>query len=112
MTTPRRGPKHERAKKRLMLRYGVKQPDRTAFTKNISISGLHIQTNSVLQPGTVLLIEVRFPERTILLRGRVVWARRVPPQLAHQLPCGMGVEFIDPGEEWRSFFTAWRGGKV
>ena len=86
-----------------MVRYGVERPDRMGFTKNISSTGLHIQTNNPLRPGTTIQIEMKFPERTFTMWARVIWAKKVPPQLAHSLPCGMGLQFIDAPDEWLEF---------
>ena len=107
-----RSPRYDRAKKRLMVRYGLEKPDRMAFTKNISMTGIHIQTNNVVHPGRLIQIEIKFPDRTFVLAGRVIWAKRVPFELAHKLHCGMGAQFVDPGEEWETFFSNWREGKT
>jgi hypothetical protein len=39
--------------------------------------------------------------------ARVVWAKKVPPQLAHILGSGMGICFIDPAPEWIQFYEQW-----
>ena len=39
--------------------------------------------------------------------ARVVWAKAVPPQLAHILECGMGLCFIDPSPEWFAHYREW-----
>jgi Tfp pilus assembly protein PilZ len=96
-----------RAKKRLMVRYGVDKADRTGFTKNLSETGLYIKTNNVLKPGSTIQIELQFPERKFGMWARVVWAKKVPPQLAHVLECGMGICFIDPSPEWIEYFRSW-----
>ena len=98
-----------RARKRLMVRYGVASPDRTAFTKNISENGLFIQTNIVLRPGTTIQVEVHFPDRTFSHWARVMWAKQVPPQLAHVVECGMGVRFVDPAPDWGEYYARWKG---
>ena len=98
----------DRAKRRLMCRYGVDKADKTGFTMNLSPTGVFIKTNSVFAPGTTLHIELRFPERNFEMWGRVVWAKKVPPQLAHIMDCGMGVCFVDPTPEWLEFFEAWK----
>lgn len=102
----------ERARKRVMVRYGVDSADRMAFTKNLSAHGLHIQTNAVIAPGTRIRVELKFPQRTFSMWAQVVWAKKVPPQLAHTLPCGMGLRFLDVSEEWLDFFGSWSGKKV
>jgi Tfp pilus assembly protein PilZ len=96
-----------RAKKRLLVRYGVEKADRTGFTKNLSVTGLYIKTNNVLKPGSTIQIDLQFPDRKFSMWARVVWAKKVPPQLAHVLECGMGVCFIDPGPEWIEYFRSW-----
>jgi hypothetical protein len=97
----------DRARKRVMVRYGVNGPTATAFTKNLSRSGLQVQTNNVLTPGTRIQVELKFPDRTFALWGVVVWAKRVPPQLAYTVPCGMGITFEAPPPEWLTFFERW-----
>jgi hypothetical protein len=97
-----------RAKRRMMVRYGLSTPEKTGFTKNLSETGLFVMTNNVFKPGTTIQVQIQFPNETFSLWARVVWAKSVPPQLAHVLECGMGLCFIDPGEEWTSFFLAWK----
>lgn len=99
-----------RAKRRVMVRFGEGTPTKTAFTKNVSGTGLFLQTNSVFRPGTVLSIEMQFADRTFAMWARVIWAKKVPPQLAHVLECGMGVCFLEPTPEWLSFYEDWARG--
>lgn len=99
--------KPKRARRRLRVRYGIATADRTAFTKDISDTGLCIHTNMVHRPGTTLQVEIHFPDRTFSHWARVIWAKRVPPQLAHVVDCGMGLTFIEPSPEWIDFFDAW-----
>lgn len=96
-----------RARKRLKVRFGVEFPDKTAFTKNLSATGMCLRTNQVLKPGTTVQLEIHGPDRTYSVWARVVWAKRVPPQLAHVLDCGMGVRFIQPGDDWLDFCREW-----
>ena len=97
-----------RSRRRLMVRYGVNGPEKTGFTGNVSETGLYLRTNAVFAPGSMLQVEIAFPERNWVLWGRVVWAKKVPPQLAHVLDCGMGVCFVDPPEDWHDFYVAWK----
>ena len=97
-----------RAKKRLRVRYGVDGPEKTAFTRNLSETGLFIGTNQVFKPGSTILVEVHFPDQTFTMWARVIWARKVPAQLAHIVNCGMGVCFVDPTPEWIEFFREWK----
>ena len=97
----------KRARRRLLVRYGVAAADRTGFTKNISETGLHIHTNLVHRPGTTLQVQIHFPDRTFSHWARVIWAKQVPRQLAHVLECGMGLSFIEPSREWIDYFHQW-----
>ena len=94
-----------------MVRYREGGNQRTAFTKNLSESGLCIKTNSVVTPGTTIEVEITAREKTYSLWAKVVWAKRVPPQLAHILDCGMGVRFIEPSSDWIEFCRQWTGGE-
>jgi Tfp pilus assembly protein PilZ len=96
-----------RAKRRMMVRYGVSTTDKAAFTKNVSETGLFLQTNQVFKPGTTIQVQIQFPQNTFSMWGRVVWAKTVPPSLAHVVECGMGIRFVDPPAEWSTFFHEW-----
>jgi len=93
-----------------MVRYGPNGPIRTGFTKNLSETGLFVRSNQVYAPGTTLHVEVQFPERTFHLWAKVMWAKSVPPQLAHILDCGMGLHFLEPGADFLEYFRGWQGG--
>ncbi len=109
---PLKGPEHKRvmnrSRKRLMVRFGVAKPERTAFTKNISDTGLFINTNHVMRPGTMIQVEVHFPDRTFSHWARVVWAKQVPAELAHIVECGMGIRFMDPSPDWGEYYLRWK----
>lgn len=102
---------HPRKRGRVRTRYGVDALERTAFTNNISLSGAFIKTNMVYKPGTMLQLELAFPDETVSLWAQVIWAKRVPPQLARSLHCGMGIRFINAGTEWVEVFERWQQGK-
>jgi Tfp pilus assembly protein PilZ len=97
-----------RARRRIMVKYGLSTADKVAFTKNLSETGLFLQTNTVFKPGTTIHVAIQFPSETVSLWAQVVWAKVVPPQLAHVLECGMGVHFIDPPSDWKAFFIEWK----
>ena len=96
-----------RAKRRIMVRFGQSAADKTAFTKNVSETGLFLQTNQVFKPGSTIHVQMQFPEKTYAMWAHVVWAKTVPPQLAHVLECGMGLRFVDPPTDWARFFHDW-----
>ncbi len=97
-----------RTRRRVRVRYGVDRPDKNAFTKDLSEGGLFLRTNQVLDPGTVVQIEVEFADRKFSLWARVIWAKQVPPQLAHVLECGMGLALIEAPPEWAQYYATWR----
>jgi hypothetical protein len=111
-TTPTGGRRDKRGirriKARLLVRFGETVPERTGFTKNVSESGLFIHTNMVYRPGTTIQLKVQFPDGPFSFWGRVMWAKQVPPQLAHLLECGMGIRFLEPSPEWLAYYEKWK----
>jgi Tfp pilus assembly protein PilZ len=98
---------HPRSRGRVIVRYGKDGLERTGFTTNLSLSGAFVHTNQVFKPGTLIQVELVAKEAKASLKAEVVWAKVVPPQLAHLLPCGMGLRFIDPDMRWREFYESW-----
>jgi len=97
---------HERKPKRVMVRYGTRLTDKTAFTRNISASGLFLQTNSVLGPGSTIQVHLQFPDREFTMWARVRWAKKAPGNLASLMGAGMGVQFMDPPDDWIEYFRS------
>ena len=62
-----RQPRIERAKRRVMVRYGTRSPDKAAFTKNVSETGMFLQTNQVMKPGTTIQVQAEFPDQTFTM---------------------------------------------
>lgn len=83
----------KRKRKRLKLRFGVDYPKRVAFTEDLSNYGLFIITAQPELPGSKLLLQITLPgEEEVIARGRVQWAKKVPPSLVHiAKKGGMGV---------------------
>jgi len=102
---------HPRKRGRVQARYGVDGLDRTAFTNNLSFSGAFLRTNMVFRPGTTIQLELVFPDEKVQLWAQVIWSKKVPPQLAQTLHCGMGIRFVNPGPEWEATFNRWQEGK-
>ena len=46
-------------------------------------------------------------DKVFSMWGRVAWAKKVPPNLAHVLDCGMGMSFVDPTPEWLEYYQSW-----
>jgi uncharacterized protein (AIM24 family) len=95
-----------RHRKRYTIRFGLTGQERKAFTEDISTTGLFIKTAYVHGPGSVIRVELELDERrTVVMEARVVWAKRVQPQMLHLVrKCGMGVRivrFLSGGEDYR-----------
>ncbi|OGW63059.1 MAG: hypothetical protein A2638_03770 [Nitrospirae bacterium RIFCSPHIGHO2_01_FULL_66_17] len=97
-----------RRTKRIEVRFGPERPTDLGFTIDVSETGLFVKSNTVYPPDTRLVLELSLSDRRVLsLRGRVMWAKRVPPQLARHLrKTGMGVELIDPPSEYLDLVKA------
>ena len=102
---------HPRTRGRIRVRFGLDKLDRSAFTMNVSLTGAFLRTNQVLPPGKTIKVEFSFSDRTLTVWARVVWAKKVPVQMAHLLQCGMGVRFVNPGPEWLEAFESWERDK-
>ena len=92
----------DRHKRRFQLRYGLEQPDKIGFTEDISDTGIFVMSPQVLQPGKILFVELRLRDDTlVLIKGRIMWAKRVPQNLMRKVKGGMGVRIIsfEQGEE-------------
>ena len=97
-----------RVSQRLMVRYSVSNgPNETAFTRNISETGLFIQTNMALTPGSMLEVQLELMKRQFTMCAEVMWVQMVPAQLTHEMQAGMGVNFIDPPEAYTDTYRAW-----
>ena len=75
-----------------------------AFTGDLSAGGLFVRSNAPEQPGTILSIEIRLPNRAapIRARGEVVWFDKDPEGKGG----GMGIRFVDLDDERREAVLA------
>jgi len=100
----RRGLKRHR--KRLQLRFGTEGPSRVGFTEDLSDTGIFLRSTFVHNPGLVLKIYLNVnDQQDVSLTGRVMWARKVPPNMMNKIKGGMGVrilEFTEGEELYRS----------
>jgi len=95
----------KRHRKRLPLKYGTNGSMRMAFTEDVSDEGIFIRTATIYPPNTELKVELTTPaNESILLEGRVRWAKRVPPNLLRVTKGGMGIRitrFLDGEQAYR-----------
>jgi len=85
--------RHRRIRKRYTVRFGVGDFAHTGYTQDISESGLYLMANATFVPGTILQVQIEYPEKTITVRGVVRWAKELPPAFRRNLRGGMGIEF-------------------
>jgi uncharacterized protein (TIGR02266 family) len=81
---------------RLLLRFGVQAPQLPGLTANLSETGLFIITDRPGPIGAQVRIDLRFPERPLLLGGEVVWVR----ERREQGNLGFGVRLIEAPDEY------------
>lgn len=105
------GSRQSRVRGRIRVRFGETHADRMAFTMNVSGTGAFIRTNNVYAPGKTIQIEFNFEGESTTVSARVMWAKKVPQQMAHLLPCGMGVRFLNPGPGWNALLQKWESSR-
>jgi hypothetical protein len=94
--------------KRLFVRFGKELPTYIGYTMDLSATGLFIRSSAIFPPRTVLNIALTLPDdRVVLLSGQVMWAKRVPPQLARLVrKNGMGIRLQQPDATYLGLFQA------
>jgi PilZ domain-containing protein len=92
-----------RARRRIEVRYGPDEPQFIGYSGNVSRSGIMVRAIRVFAPGTVLHLELKFPDGTFRLRGEVVWARQGPVQFLSTGRVGMGINFLEPPAEFLGY---------
>jgi hypothetical protein len=91
-------PRHpRRLRRRYEILYGEPGGPRfTGYSGNISTTGIMIRSVRVFGQGALLELEIKLPEGSLHLKGRVRWARQGSVQLLSSGRIGMGVVFEDP----------------
>ncbi len=92
--------------KRLQLRYGPENPEKMAYTGDLSEDGLFIRTVVAKIVHGRMQIEITTPEGDlIIVEGQIRWAKRVPPQMVQKHPrAGFGIRitrFISGEDHYR-----------
>jgi Tfp pilus assembly protein PilZ len=89
------------------VKFGKDKPDKVGFTEDVSSGGLFIKTNAVLQPGSLLQIELTLPDhRVLLMAGQVMWARQVPPSLIRfAKKSGMGIRLTQAHSDYQQYIA-------
>lgn len=100
---------NDRYRKRLSLRYGVDELSKIGFTEDVSDTGIFIRTAAPLAPNLIITVLLKVSEtETVQLKGRIMWAKRVPQNMMQRIKGGMGIritEFIAGEETYRQLCT-------
>jgi len=97
---------HPRLTKRVRIRYRSVGDSswRSAFSQDVSTFGLYVHANSI---PSVAGIEVEVIDadvnEQILLRGRVLRGKKVPPRLRRMIKSGFAVELRDVPHDWHRY---------
>ena len=108
MTLGKRNQRREARKpRRIFVRFGHPEPRHQAVAQRITTKGFFLATNTnVYAVGSTIVVEVRGPAGTWVLRGIVRHAFKAPPSLAGFTKPGMGVEFIDLPDDCRQYLAS------
>lgn len=66
--------KSERLPFKQMIRYGKNSPTADGFTYDLSAEGLGIFCEAPLEPGTEVLVDIKYDGETIRATGQVRWS--------------------------------------
>jgi hypothetical protein len=95
----------KREAKRFMVRYGTSGLEKSAFTRNVSETGMCLQTNAVFGPVTRIQVQFELEDRTFSMLATVIWAKTVPSKLVYARQCGMGICFDEPSINWIQYYN-------
>jgi hypothetical protein len=84
----------------LPIRFGCELAVRTGKTVNLSREGLFVGTCEPLKAGESVRLHLELEDRTLPLRGIVIWNRRRPER---GRPLGMGIRLVDPSPGYPRF---------
>ncbi|MBI3010990.1 MAG: PilZ domain-containing protein [Candidatus Omnitrophica bacterium] len=109
MDEEHRGALRVRQQLTVLFRALVGQRIGRALTKNIGVDGVCLITEGVLEPGTQLELQVRFPDRAqpITLVAEVVWSSLLDqPAKSYEPPTAeTGLKFVRIDPRDRSFIV-------
>jgi hypothetical protein len=96
-------PKDQRYVRVLPVRYGVSKPVLSGRTRNLSLSGMFVDTRLPLTTGGTAGMLLELEHCRLPLRGNVVWTREQP---GPSRPAGMGVELVRPPAAYKKYVHA------
>ncbi len=98
--------RHQRIRKRWLVKIMAGASSFQSFTYDVSSSGLFLLSPKTFAPGVPINMEISLEQARVKLNGRVVWARSIPAALYLSLKGGMGVRI--EGGSMEDFFSLLR----
>lgn len=100
--------KSERVVKRLEVKFQT-AVENTAITNDLSETGMFINTNKGVPPGSILNIKLNLPNsQELFLTGKVVRSMRSTSGLIGEMKSGMGIQLINPPENYIDYIQSIR----
>ena len=94
------------SQKRLFGRFRLPESETTDLgyqasfrVEKISITGLQVASDTFVEPGTVLDLELKIGTKRLTTGGRVVHGQHLDPQPGVESASRLGIEFVDLGED-------------
>lgn len=75
----------------------------TGYTTDISKNSIGIQMSRVFRPGAEVAINLKTGDAVLEARGKVQWARQVPPQMVRHTRSGVGIVFTSLTDAFREY---------
>jgi len=96
-----------RLKKRLVVDFRVEGETHAGFTHDLSHTGFFVVTTNLPPAGAPVSATLHLPDgKRITLTGKVVRARRVPPQLREAMSNGFSFQLSGYVEEYTRFISS------
>jgi hypothetical protein len=96
-----------RLKKRLVVDFTVNGQTHAGFTHDLSHTGFFVVTTDLPAAGSSIVATLHLPDgKHIALTGRVVRARRVPPQLRDTMSNGFSLQLSGYVEDYTRFVAS------
>ena len=84
-----------RNKKRLSVKFGYDKLEHTGYTSDVTSHGFFLESRIVYKTGVELNCELTTRGgETILIEGRVQWAKKGPMRHNHIMKSGMGIYIL------------------
>ncbi len=94
--------RHRRGYSSYRVTYGVERPEHRATARRLSAGGLFIFTNKVVYaPGVEVIMDIEVAGRVHRAVGVVRHSVKIDPRFARVVKPGMGIAFLEAGEDLR-----------